>query len=116
MYSRFIQEGYYQFPEPIKPDEATALYNKIRNSRTFGQELFIDSEENWHPALGQLVNPEASEMNFLNQCDGELEFIEKNTVITDALEAVLGKNYTILLKKVIVGVQQDWNPDRDWIY
>ena len=115
MYSRFVQEGYYQFPEPLEPNKAVELYNKIRASRPFGRELFINSESDYTLAtIGQRVNPEASNINLLNTLIKELDFIEKNSTVTNALTTVLGNDYEILLKKVVCGVKQEWMPDWVW--
>jgi hypothetical protein len=98
----FIARGYHPFPL-LDAAAARALLGKIKGGRTFGENLFLtEAEFDANPQYVG-VNPGPGR-NLLEQFDDELAFVEKDSGITEALGAMLGEDYEILLKKLICGV------------
>lgn len=105
----FIDRGYHAFPG-VNPAAARALLDKIKSGRKFGENLFLSEAEFDADPQYIGVNPRPGR-NLLEAHETELGFVEADAAITDALTAMLGDGYEILLKKLICGVPASVVPD-----
>lgn len=98
----FIERGYHAFPR-LDAAAAWALLAKIKALRAFGENLFLtEAEFDANPQYVG-VNP-APGRNLLERFEDDLAFVEQDAGVTEALGAMLGDGYEILLKKLICGV------------
>jgi len=98
-----IERGYHVLPGGLDADAAGRLLARIRDLRSFGEELFLSEEEFDANPQYVGVNP-APGRNLLERFDEELAFVEKDAGLTGAVAGLLGDDYEILLKKLICGV------------
>ncbi|MGK9237123.1 phytanoyl-CoA dioxygenase family protein [Inquilinus limosus] len=98
---RFRAYGVVQLSNVLKQDDCARLLSEIHRSREFSASLFLDETPEEH-LQKKGVNPTAGGFNLLERL--ETSFIEENETIAQALAAVLGENYSIILKKVICGL------------
>ena len=106
----FIARGYHVFGGGVDPAAASALLAKIRALRTFDADLFLSEAEFDADPQYIGVNP-APGRNLLERFEDDLAFVEKDPAIVEALNALLGEGYEILLKKLICGVPASVVPD-----
>lgn len=98
-----IERGYHVLPGGLDAEAAARLLARIRDLRSFGEELFLSEEEFDANPQYVGVNP-APGRNLLERFDEELAFVEKDMGLTGAVAGLLGDDYEILLKKLICGV------------
>lgn len=99
----FIAQGHHQFEGGVDPLAAGRLLEKIRQLRTFGEDLFLTEAEFDADPQYVGVNP-APGRNLLEKFGPDLAFVEQNEGIVSAMTDLLGDGYEILLKKLICGV------------
>ena len=99
----FIARGHHQFESGVDPLAAARLLTKIRQSRTFNEDLFLSEAEFDANPQYVGVNP-APGRNLLEQFGPDLAFVEQDPDIVSAMTDLLGDGYEILLKKLICGV------------
>ncbi len=107
----FIDDGFYELGSVVSKDACDELLTKVRETREFSSKLFLSKDEFLKNPEFRNKNPKKGKNNLAEQLD--LDFIEKNPMIQEAMKKVLGPNYNILLKKFIVSVPLQWVPD--WI-
>ncbi|WP_426029496.1 hypothetical protein [Caulobacter sp. DWP3-1-3b2] len=108
--SDFIAHGYHVFEAGVDPVGAGDLLAKIRDLRTFDADLFLSEAQFDADPQYIGVNP-APGRNLLERFEADLAFVENDPAIVAALEALLGDDYEILLKKLICGVPSSVVPD-----
>lgn len=111
MEEKFLNEGLYRLPKTVDTKMSKDMLNKIKSTRVFGKDLFLKKEDYTDTHLH--VNPKSGKNNLLESFDGSLGFIEDDPAITNVLNKILGKDYCILLKKIVCGVPTSWIPE--WI-
>lgn len=108
--SDFAAHGYHRFARRVDADAASALLAKIRELRKCDRDLFLSEEAFGADPQYVGVNPRPG-CNLLERFDDDLDFVEKDPAIAEAVSALLGDDYEVLLKKVICGVPSDIVPD-----
>ena len=111
MKDKFINEGLYSIPEKVDVKVCENILKEIKSTREFGKNLFL--EENKYSNIHLNTNPGYGNDNILDNFDEELSIIENDPSITHILDKILGKNYNILLRKIVCGVPLSWIPE--WI-
>jgi len=106
----FAAQGYHRFPSRVDPKAASALLSKIRQLRKCDEDLFLSEEAFDADPQYVGVNPRPG-CNLLERFSEDLDFVEKDPAIVEAVSALLGDDYEILLKKVICGVPSAIVPD-----
>lgn len=108
----FIKNGFVEFNCLLDKQECSKLYNKIKNTRKWGLELF-QSENKYKLEFKKKpkikLNPGKGIQNLVDEHN--LEFIEKNKSIIEFLKIILGENYEIMLSKFVVAVPNHWMPN-----
>lgn len=102
--------GHHVFPGGVDAASASALLEMIRVRRRFGANLFLTEAEFDAAPQYRGVNPRPG-CNLLEQFDAELSFVEQDPAIVAAMNALLGDDYEILLKKLICGVPASIVPE-----
>jgi len=108
---KFVEDGFCELDNIIDPLECDNLLQKIRATREFSSNLFLDKEEFHKNPHYRNKNPKMGRYNLAEKFD--LSFIEENSIIQDCMLKVLGPDYNILLKKFIVAIPLRYIPD--WI-
>lgn len=108
--SEFIINGFANISSIVNLNNSQCkiLYEAIMHSREFDS-LFIDEPSDYSKLKYKGVNPGRDESNFLLGLD--TLFIENNFNLNQILEEVLGKNFSVLLKKIICGIPDKFIPD-----
>lgn len=108
---KFVEDGLCELGTIIDPLECDNLLQKVKATREFSSNLFLDKEE-FHKNPHYLSkNPKMGGYNLAEKFD--LSFIEENPILQDCMSKVLGPDYNILLKKFIVAIPLEHIPD--WI-
>lgn len=107
-----IEQGAHLFGEMLNVEQVQALYRAMVAARAFDGSLFMDEAEYLAQENHFNANPTKA-FNFLNQFDGQLQFIEQDPRLTGALSELLGDDYEVVIKKAVCGVPDSWLPD--WI-
>ena len=108
---KFVEDGFCELGNIIDPIECGNLLQKVKATRKFSSNLFLDKEEFHKNPHYRNKNPKAGGYNLAEKLD--LNCIEKNPIIQDCMSKVLGPDYNILLKKFIVAIPLEYIPD--WI-
>ena len=108
----FLQDGFVKFENILDPLKCLQLYEKLKNDRNWGPNLF-QSEESYldefkHKPIKK-VNPGKGIQNLIDKFD--LNFIENNNHILKILHKILGNNFEIMLSKFVVAVPKKWMPN-----
>jgi hypothetical protein len=99
----FIEHGYHRFAALVDPEAAAQLLAQIRATRAFDDGLFLSEPAFDADPQYTGVNPRPGR-NLLEQLEGALGFVERDTMIVAGLTEVLGEGYETLNKKVVCGV------------
>jgi hypothetical protein len=106
------RDGVYAFPEPVDASAASSLLCAIKRTRTFDASLFLTQEAFEAAPQYRGVNP-APGRNVLEGLADRLGFVEQAPQVRSALQEVLGDDYAILDRKVVVGIPDSVLPG--WI-
>ena len=129
----FLKTGLLEVPDLFDKIKIEKLYQDLILSRKIDESLFITEREykikkkinyflekyfkffvhfkkKYFPTTKQ-PEPFRKGKNFLNNYN--LDFIENNKCFKELLETVVGKNYEIILKKIVISVSDDNLPE--WI-
>ena len=134
--NKFIKTGVLDCGLVFEKKECKRIYDEIYNSRNF-RKIFVSEKyfsffkklnnllikffPKSYPALIELkkkyrkrsMHPDVG-VKGLNLTDNlNLDFIEKNKSFKKIMTSICGNNYNILLKKVVVGVPNEWIPE--WV-
>jgi len=107
---QFLEDGFVDLGQILDKSSCANLLKQIYSSRDFSSALFIDEEQHKTNPRYKKTNPGPG-INLTENVD--LSFIEENPDFKNAMTAVLGSDYNILLKKFIVGVPDNWIPQ--WV-
>jgi len=104
----FEKTGICDLGRGIDPKKCEQLLLDIKQAHRLGPEIFL-TEAQYHADLAPIQNNTTKiTSHFLDKFD--LSFIEKNDSLKKILTEVLGEDYRIYAKRVIVGVPQEWIP------
>lgn len=103
----FLENGLVDLGEVLDKQKCEELLQKVFASRDFGTSLFIDEEQHRKNPRFNKTNPGPG-INLTEKMN--LSFIEENPTFKNSMKKVLGSDYKIMLKKFIVGIQDDWIP------
>ncbi len=103
------KNGFHIFGEIIEGQDINGLYQKMRNSRDFGPNLFLEENEYLKQKDHFGTNPTPT-FNFLNDFERDLAIVERDDRVMKTLSEVLGEDYQIVLKKAVCGVPEAWIP------
>tara|TARA_X000001036_G_scaffold124191_1_gene117723 strand:- start:19884 stop:20789 length:906 start_codon:yes stop_codon:yes gene_type:complete len=105
----FEDKGIIDFGQILSSQKCLETLNIIRESRSWSDQLFRSYEDVRDNPQFKKVNPGRGVSNFAEKLD--LSFIEKDSLVKETLDEILGKDYEIILKKFVVGVPDSWLPD-----
>ena len=109
--NKFIDGGFILFNELLNKKECKKIYNKIKNDRKWGKNLFQSERDflNEFKNKKKRTNPGyRGTQNLIKKFN--LKFIEKNHSLIRNLNLILGPNYKIMLSKFVVSVPINWMP------
>ena len=110
MYDEFVENGIYHMDPFLDLKKCKKLVDDVYKNRS-AETLFIDKNE-YSGKIGlKNANPQSGVNNFAEEFD--LSFIEEHPEFKKTMTAILGSNYSIMLKKFIFGIPTTWVPD--WI-
>jgi len=98
-------QGYHCLPDALDPLRATALLTDLKAAHPFDRQLFLSEAEFDADPVWRGVNPRPGR-NLLDRFEAQLDLVEADPGVTDALVALLGADYLRLDRKVVCGVPE----------
>ena len=108
--NKFLSDGVLSFQNTNLKKKCISLRKKIKLPKVLNHIFMSELAYKKNPQIRK-TNPGKGIQNLAEEFD--LNFIEKNQQVVEVLNAVLGKNYEILLKKFIIGIPKTIIPK--WI-
>lgn len=108
--NKFLNDGVLSYQNTSLKKECISLRKKIKLPKVLKNIFISEIAFKKNPQIRK-TNPGKGVQNLAEEFN--LNFIEKNQHIVEVLDAVLGKNYEILLKKFIIGIPKSIIPG--WI-
>ena len=105
----FPKNGFVQLGSILDKGKCQNLLDQIHSTRSFDSDLFLSESEFKSNPVMRGTNPQKGGYNLAEKLD--LSFIENNPKFKESMEAILGSNYTILLKKFVMGTPESIMPD-----
>ncbi len=110
----FCANGFMEFGNIIPPEYCETVLKQIKEIQPFGPELFQSQEDFEANPVFKKIHPGAKDYNLMEKLDqDDVRKIEEYPPFVEALEQILGPNYSILLRKVICGIPETWIPE--WV-
>lgn len=133
--NNFLESGYIKKENIFDNNQIDSIFDEVKKTRQLDHSLFFSKKEyffrknldiylkNKIPKLYEkYVNfkkryfptpkqPEAfrKSKNLANNLD--LDFIEKNESFVEMCNTILGENYTVILKKIVISAAEQWMPN-----
>jgi Phytanoyl-CoA dioxygenase (PhyH) len=107
---QFAAKGLIELGSVLDAGACATLLDRIRATRTFSADLFQSEADFLANPQHVGVNP-CPGRNLLETFNEDLDFIESNPPIVDALNEVIGRDYHVLNKKLVCGVPERHLPD-----
>ena len=105
---QFQNNGFVELNELLDKEKCKSLYRKIINNRNWDSTLFDTKKNFLKKKKIKKTNPGKGICNLAEKFN--LDFIEKNIILTKMLNNILGSHYEIVLKKFVVGSPAEWIP------
>ncbi|MDT8384232.1 MAG: phytanoyl-CoA dioxygenase family protein [Gammaproteobacteria bacterium] len=106
---QFGKQGYVDLGSVVDVNTCADLLAKIRSEKQFSPAMFMDEESFLRSPVFNGVNPKPG-FNLLDNYDDFAQAIENTDEITSLLRNLLGNGYSIIRKKIICGVPEEWIP------
>ncbi len=110
--SYFLETGIHHFDGRVNSEKSRELLEKVHDSRSLGEEIFLEESEFRKNPKFKGVNPEPGR-NLAETLSKFTTYIDEDKNVVRNLEAVLGAGYQIMDKKFVCGVPQIWIPQ--WV-
>ena len=104
----FLDLGVLDPKNKFKNEDCMKILSSLNNNFSLGKNIFKSEKQYLKNQSSMGENPEIKKNNYA--LDVNLNFIEKNIYLKNALTNILGKNYKIILKKFVVQVPENWIP------
>ena len=105
--SDFLNDGFVNLGSVLDKTVCHELVKKVYETRNFGPELFIEEKQHKDNQKPTKKNPGPG-INLTEKFN--LDFIEKNKIIINTLNFILGIDFEIILKKFVVAAPSYWIP------
>ena len=107
--NNFKKKGIIEFNNIFQKEKCINLYNQLTKDREWGPSLFRSQKNVILNPQYKKTNPGKGINNLAEKFN--LDFIEKNEIIINALNFILGIDFEIILKKFVVAAPSHWIPN-----
>jgi hypothetical protein len=107
---KYLEEGFIDLGPILDKKSCKDVLLEINNTRDISTNIFVDELTYKNNPKKKKTNPRPGK-NLTEKLD--LKFIEEHPIFKKTMNEVLGENYNILLKKLIVGIPDTDIPD--WV-
>ena len=106
--NNFKKKGIIEFNNIFQKEKCINLYNQLTKDREWGPSLFRSQKDVILNPQYKKTNPGKGINNLAEKFN--LDFIEKNEIIINTLNFILGIDFEIILKKFVVAAPSHWIP------
>jgi len=110
--SSFVETGVHHLEHRVDSFAARELLRAVHNDRAFGPGLFMAERDFKANPVFKGVNPRLGR-NLAEKLHDLTLFVDDDPVVRQALSVVLGEGYSVMDKKFVCGIPQEWIPD--WV-
>ena len=107
--NNFKKKGIIEFNNIFQKEKCINLYNQLTKNREWGPSLFRSQKDVILNPQYKKTNPGKGINNLAEKFN--LDFIEKNEIIINTLNFILGIDFEIILKKFVVAAPYHWIPN-----
>ena len=107
--NNFKKKGIIEFNNIFQKEKCINLYNQLTKDREWGLSLFRSQKDVVLNPQYKKTNPGKGINNLAEKFN--LDFIEKNEIIINTLNFILGIDFEIILKKFVVAAPSHWIPN-----